>query len=130
MKLVSRNTDLGLLILRIAVGGVFLNHGLTKLTGMPGTISFFHDQGFSAFFAYLVACIETFGGLLMILGLWTSLFAGLFMIIMLVAIFKVKGGNLNKAELDLVMFLASVSIIFTGRGSYAIRGKKSNTPTM
>lgn len=40
MKFAGKNIDLGLLFLRILVGGVFINHGLMKLANMKGTIGF------------------------------------------------------------------------------------------
>lgn len=131
MKFASRNIDLGLLLLRIVVGGVFINHGLMKLTNMQGTIGFFDSLGFGPFLAYAVALIETIGGLFMILGLWTPVVAILFAVIMLVAIFKTKMGNFSKAELDLVMLLTSAAVFFAGNGKYAIKGKANNTtPTV
>jgi uncharacterized membrane protein YphA (DoxX/SURF4 family) len=121
MKLASRHIDLGLLLLRLLVGGVFINHGLMKLTNMGGTIGYFDSLGFGPFLAYAVAIIETVGGVLMVLGLWTPIVAILFVIIMLVAILKTKMGNFSKAELDLIMILGSAAVFFAGNGKYAVQ---------
>ncbi len=136
MKSVTKNLNLGLFLLRLAVGGVFLYHGIDKLTHMAGIIGWFGSQGLPAWTAWLVAIVETAGGAFMILGLCTSTVAILFVIIMLVAIFKVKLGmpaGIKGAELDLVMLISSLTILFTGSGRWAIccggkcEGKKGVT---
>lgn len=127
MKLAGKNIDLGLLFLRILVGGVFINHGLMKLTNMQGTIGFFDSLGFGPFLAYAVAIIETVGGLFMVLGLWTPIVSILFVLIMLVAILKTKMGNFSRAELDLVMIAGSLAVFFAGNGKYALKAKSDTT---
>ncbi len=76
------NVDLGLLVLRVAVGGVVLAHGLIKI-GWPismgmrgmaavrGTAGFFGNLGFwpPLFWALVAIGAEIGGSLLMILGL-------------------------------------------------------------
>jgi putative oxidoreductase len=59
-------------ILRIAVGAMFLAHGLLKLLvfTLPGTAGFFASVGFPGALAYLVTFAEIGGGLLLIAGLF------------------------------------------------------------
>jgi putative oxidoreductase len=84
------NVDLGLLVLRVAVGGVVLAHGLIKI-GWPismgargaaavrGVAGFFGNMGlWPAMFWALVAVVAEIGGsLLMILGLGGPIGPGL-----------------------------------------------------
>jgi putative oxidoreductase len=120
MKFTTTNTDLGALILRLIVGIVFVYHGYAKLTGMEGTIGFFASLGFAPILAYLVAWIETLGGVLMILGIGARVIAPLFVAIMLVATFVAKDGSFKKAELDIVLLCASLAIYWIGAGSYRV----------
>lgn len=121
----KRNIDAGLLLIRVGLGLVFLMHGWVKLSGIDGTIGFFGTLGLHPAFAYLVAITETLGGILLILGLWTHMAAKALAIIMLVAILlvKFKKGFLGGYEYELVLFLASLGILFAGPGSYSLEKK-------
>ena len=59
-------------ILRIAVGAMFLSHGLLKLLvfTLPGTAGFFASVGFPGALAYVVTFAEIGGGLLLIAGIF------------------------------------------------------------
>lgn len=122
-KLYRTNADAGLLLVRIAIGIVFLYHGIDKLTNLDGVIGFFGMLGLAPFVAYAVAIVETLGGLAMIVG-YGARVAGLFLAgVMVGAIFLVKaskgfaGGGY---ELDLVMLLISLSITVAGPGRYSL----------
>lgn len=130
MKSGIKNLNLGLFLLRLVVGGVFLYHGIDKLTHMQGTIGFFGSLGFAPWLAWLIAILETAGGALMILGFCTCFLSAMFIVILLVAIFKVKLGmpmGIRAAELDIVVLVSSLAIMFTGAGRWAIPcgGKKT-----
>lgn len=70
----ARNADLAAAILRIAMGILFLAHaGLKLFVFTPaGTASFFASLGLPGPLAYLVIVAELFGGLALILGLYTA----------------------------------------------------------
>ena len=55
-------------LLRVAVGAMFLSHGLLKLLvcTLPGTAGFFSSVGFPAALASLVTFAEIGGGLLLV----------------------------------------------------------------
>lgn len=122
MKIFS-NQGFGLLLLRLTVGGLFLYHGITKLQNMDGTIGFFGSIGLAPFWAWLVAIVETAGGALMVLGLWTTIVGLLFAVILVMALIKTKIGNVTSfsgAELDVLLLLASLSLAFAGAGSCSL----------
>jgi putative oxidoreductase len=58
------------LILRLALGAVFLAHGWFKVSvlGLPGTAAFFERFGFPGWSAYPVAALELLGGLALSVG--------------------------------------------------------------
>src|SRR5215813_8795537 len=88
----SRFTPYAAVLLRIAVGLVFLHHGIQKMhMGVGGVAGFFHSAGipFSTLFAYVVMAMETAGAVLLMLGVVPRIIALGFAIEMLVAIFVV-----------------------------------------
>ena len=115
------NTNLGLLVLRTVLGSVFLIHGIMKLSNMEMTVGFFASLGFSAFWAWLVALIETVGGVGVIIGFGTKIWSSLFAIIMLVVITMVKKGQGFQAnEMDIVTLGLALGVGLIGCGKWAV----------
>lgn len=135
--------DLGLLLLRVAVGAIALGHGLQKLFGLWNgpRLSGFEDMlvnapnpdiGFNADLAKPLAILgavsETVGGAMVILGLLTPVGASAILGTMLVAAtFKVTtaGGFAFFAtdggvEYELMLAVAAAVIILTGPGLYSL----------
>ena len=121
--------SLGLAVLRVVVGVVFVMHGAQKLFtfGIAGTVGTFAQMGapLPEITAPLVAVLEFAGGAALILGLLTPLIATLLALNMLVAtvlvhmsagFFASEGGY----ELTLTLLAASVALAFTGPGVYAL----------
>ena len=68
-------TDLGLLVIRVGLGAMFVAHGLPKLAGGPakwaklgGAMKALGIDAFPTAWGLAAACSETFGGLLLALG--------------------------------------------------------------
>jgi putative oxidoreductase len=63
----------GALVLRVALGAVYLAHALSKplLFTMPGTAAFFESNGSPGWAAYPVFAAELLGGVFLLLGLLT-----------------------------------------------------------
>ena len=118
-----KNQDLGLLLLRLGLAAVFFFHGLDKLNNIDGVIGFFSSLGLSAFFAYLVAIVETLGGLALFLGLWVEKTALALSVVMLIAIYLVKfsKGFFSGYEFDLLLLLSSLALSMMGSGSYTVK---------
>lgn len=123
-----RKDELGLTLLRLILGITFLIHGLDKFQGgIANTAAFFESLGMPGFAAYVVALVELLGGIAMILGLGTRVVAGLFAIIMAVAILKVKlaigflgNGQMAGYELDFILLVISVYLALKNRTSWAL----------
>ena len=124
--------DLGLLLLRLATGLVFVMHGYQKffVNTVAGTAQFFAGIGvpLPGVAAPLIAGVELIGGLLLILGLFPRIVGTLLAVNMLVAILlvHVKGGffNPNGVEFPLLLLAASAALALTGAGRYAL-GKRA-----
>ena len=70
--------DLAALVMRLALGVMFLAHGLLKVLvfGIAGTVGFFEGLGLPGVLAYLTILAEIGGGILLIAGVltrWVSL---------------------------------------------------------
>jgi putative oxidoreductase len=80
-KLMGTSNDVALTILRLVLGIVFFAHGSQKMLGwfggfgFHGTMGFFTHMGMPAPMAFLIICIEFFGGLGLIFGLLTRIAA-------------------------------------------------------
>ncbi len=132
-RLIERiaSTDAGLapLALRLPVGIIFIAHGAQKLFGwfggygLEGTGQWLGSIGLAPGYlmALLAGSAEFFGGLALVLGLLVRPAAAALAFAMLVAIFSVhidKGLFManNGYEFALVMFAASLSLLFSGAG--------------
>lgn len=120
---------LGLAVLRVVVGVVFLVHGYQKLfqMGIPGVTGFFTQIGapLPQLTAPLVSVLEFGGGLALILGLLTPVVAALLAADMLGAMLLVhlpNGFNAADGGYEFVLTLlgASLALALTGPGAYAL----------
>lgn len=117
------NPALGLFLLRLVVGLVFISHGVAKFQNMEGTITFFASLGMPAFLAYFVATVETLGGLALILGLFSRLAGILLAIVMVVAVYSVTwpSGGWTGSELELTLLASNLALALIGPGAWAIK---------
>ncbi|WP_226654660.1 DoxX family protein [Pseudalkalibacillus hwajinpoensis] len=117
------STNAAFLVLRLALGLIFIVHGFDKFAGgIENTAHFFESIGISGGLAYVVATIELIGGILMILGLGTRIVAALFIIVMLGAVFTVKSGTgfIGGYELDLALLGMSLALLISGGGAISV----------
>ena len=125
--------EIGLLILRIVVGGLFIGHGTQKLFGWfggpgpEGTGQFFGSLGYprGKQMAQLAGSAEAIGGLLLFLGLATPLAAAAIIGVMVNAALgvHVSNGVWNEQggyELPLVFGAAALTLAFTGPGAASL----------
>lgn len=109
--------------LRLAVGGVFLHHGLMKLQlGLPGLAAYLHSVGvpFANIFAVILIALETAGGALMILGILTRIWGICFVVEMVVAILRVKLPGHQGLELEALLLAGAASLVALGDGPVAL----------
>jgi putative oxidoreductase len=125
----DRMAPYGALLLRLGLGAVFLAHALAKplLFTMPGTVTFFEQNGFPGWSAYPVFAAELAGGLLLVLGIWTRLVATALVPVtagaMLVHLPKgwlfINPGGGWEYPAFLIGALAAQALL--GKGAYALR---------
>ena len=120
--------DRGLLLLRLALGSVFVMHGWQKLALLgPGAITgFLASSGvpFPGLNAVILISVELLGGVALMTGAFTRIAASLIAFAMLVATVLVHLPNgyfmPNGIEFTLTLMLASVAMTMTGAGAYSI----------
>ena len=124
----SRWQGWGITILRFVVGIVFLAHGGQKLFvwGFGNVAGFMGKIGIPApmLAAVVVTMVEFFGGLALVLGLFTRWAAALLALDMLVAIITVHltGGFFLPAgaEFALTLFAANAALVLLGSGEGSV----------
>ncbi|MCM0666835.1 MULTISPECIES: DoxX family protein [Flavobacterium] len=121
--MISKNTDLGLLLLRISTGGLMLFHGVSKL--IHG-ISFLVDN--MGAFGYAVYIGEVLAPIAILLGFRTRIAAVLLAITCVVAvatahaqdIFTISDHGGYALELLMLYLFGALALFFTGAGKFAL----------
>lgn len=125
------NPELGLVILRVVLGIIFIAHGIPKLTGgIEGTAGYFGSLGIPAavIAAWLIALLESLGGLMLLLGFFVTPTSLLLTVHMLTGIvlahasngFYVIGEGQGGIEFNLILIASLLALIFCGPGLAAI----------
>ena len=116
-------------IMRLAVGGVFLNHGIAKYqNGVAATAGFLSGLGipFATIFAVILITIETVGAACVLLGILTRFWAIAMAVVMTVAIFAARLPAGRSFELEGLLLAGAVTLVALGDGplSLAVRFKR------
>jgi putative oxidoreductase len=115
---------LGLLLLRLVLGIIFIWHGYPKLTHPNARHGVFVQHGLPGYFVTIAGVLEVFGGGVLILGFLTRIAALLLAIEMGVAIWKVHsaGGYLavHNYEFPLVLAVACFALATVGAGRASV----------
>src|SRR2546423_12236193 len=123
-----RALSLGLAALRVTAGTVFIAHGFMKLIscGFAGVSGMFGQMGvpLPGVMGPIIAVLEFFGGIALVLVLVTRLFAlGLaFDMMGAILLVKLKGGFFIPAgyEFELMLLGSSLTLALTGAGQFSI----------
>lgn len=120
MKFLKFFEPLALLVLRLALALIFVYHGYPKLTHPTDLMrEFFTSHGFPSYFVGLAGIIESFGALLLTIGLFTRPAALVLAGEMAVAIAKVHSvhGILSVRDYEFPMALAAACIALATIGA-------------
>ncbi len=108
--------------LRSAIGVIFIVHGISKFN--PGFAEFLPMIGLPVEMQIPIALAELVPGILLVVGVFSRLSASLLSIIMLGAIFHVKGAQSltgdGGVELDLILLASSLVIMIAGPGRISL----------
>ncbi|MCE6999655.1 DoxX family protein [Saccharothrix sp. S26] len=123
--------DIGLLVLRLALGGAFVVHGLQKVFGLfggpgiDGFAQYLQSAGFreARILAWVTGVTELGGGALLVLGLFTPLAAaGVLGVMANVIALKYRGGFFapEGVELEVAYAAMAFAALFAGPGRAAL----------
>jgi putative oxidoreductase len=125
--------DLGLLIIRLVIGVLFIGHGAQKLFGwfggygLKGTGGWFESIGIKpgVIMALFAGLAELVGGILFALGFLTPLAGIMIAGTMVMAIVKVHAPNglwatSNGYEFNLTLLAVAIGVALIGPGQYAL----------
>ncbi|UPM56340.1 DoxX family protein [Gottfriedia acidiceleris] len=125
--------NMGLLIIRLVIGLLFVGHGAQKLFGwfgghgLKGTGGWFESIGMKpgVTIALFAGLAELIGGILFTLGLLTPLAGIMIAGTMVMAIIKVHAPNglwatANGYEYNLTLLSVAIGIALIGPGKYAL----------
>ena len=120
----SNRASLALLVLRIGIGLLMLNHGMPKMAMLfaDDPVKFASVFGMSAELSLGMAVLaEVFCSVLLIIGLGTRIAIIPLIITMLVAVVYIHGNSpFAKQELGILYLLAYVVLMITGSGKYSL----------
>lgn len=124
----NKNTDLGLLILRVSAGVMMLLHGIAKFKGLGGIEGMLEAKNLPTFIAYGVYVGEVLAPIMMIVGFRTRIAAVIFAGNLVVAYWLAHSGQMFQLndhgawaiELIGLYFFAAVTLFFTGGGRLGV----------
>jgi putative oxidoreductase len=126
MRNLEKLKPLALLLLRLALGTVFISHGYPKLfTHTREIMQVFEHMGFAGYFVYIAGAVEFFGGAVLILGLFTRVAALLLTSEMAMALWRVHLPQgpitmVKNYEFPLVLAAAAFTLATVGAGLISI----------
>ena len=117
----------GPLIMRLIVGYVFMLSGWGKLNNLPQMIQNFTEWGIPLpkILTPFVSGVEFFGGIMLLLGLFTRIPAGMLAVVMLVAIRSAKWESVDSLETllgfeEATYFAAFIWLAISGPGAASL----------
>jgi putative oxidoreductase len=124
----TRQINIGLTVLRVIVGTIFIAHGAQKVfvLGFDGVAGGFAQMGIpmAGLLGPFIGLLEFFGGMALIAGLLTRLVAAGLASTMVVAMLVVhlKAGFFapNGVEFPLSLFGSTIVLLLTGAGAWSV----------
>jgi putative oxidoreductase len=117
--------DLAALVLRVALGGLFIYHGYPKMKDIgKGTGQWVKSIGLPAAVGPLAAIAEFFGGIAVLTGTLTTVVAALFVLwtagLVWVSRVRIKKKFAGGYELDILLLAVSLILFLLGGGVYSV----------
>ena len=118
----TRFSPYAAVVLRLAVGSVFLHHGWWKLHNFAMVTDMVHGIGFpfATVFAAIVTTVETLGAVCVMLGVLTRVWALLMALEMVVAILTVLLPHGQAPEVQVLLLAGALALLTLGDGPLSI----------
>lgn len=133
----ERNMVLGIALLRISLGVMFLAHSVLLkyfMYTLTGTAGYFESIGLPGFLAYVVFWMEAIGGAMLVLGIGTRWAAAALIPVLIGALWAHAGNgwvfsNANGGwEYPLYLIVLSGAQILLGDGAFALASRFRDKP--
>ncbi len=125
LEYLAQTPNLGLLILRAAIGVIFVVHGWGKLSDLKASTKAFKKMKIqpAGFWALTIGVIELFGGWGIALGLYPEFSAIILVIVMLSALVAVKFKEdfVGGWEFNFLLLAGLLAIALAGPGNLVMR---------
>jgi putative oxidoreductase len=136
MMIQQQTAPYAALVLRVALGVMFIAHALLKVIvfTVPGTVQFFQSVGLPGILAYVTIAIELVAGVLLLAGFFTRWVALATVPVLLGAawvhvpngwVFSAQGGGW---EYPVFLAVAAVVQFLLGDGAYALTVRQAPLP--
>ena len=112
--------------LRLALGTVLMANGWLKINAPLGITAEFDTVAWGwpnpVFWAWVVALVETFGGLLIIVGLFTRTAATLIALVMILTIWTMRIGEgfVGGFEFHFALLMIAIALTVGGPGHFSV----------
>jgi putative oxidoreductase len=122
------NVNLGLLIIRVGLGFIFMVHGYPKLVGgisswqwLGSQMGFLGIHFLPIMWGLIAACVEFFGGALLALGFGTRFISLLLAFQMFIALLYHlnKGDSFAVYSHPIALLVVFVGLVITGAGRFS-----------
>ncbi|USW93421.1 DoxX family protein [Pseudomonas proteolytica] len=128
----SRTAPYAALVMRLALGIMFIAHGVTKVLvfNPAGTAGFFESIGFPGFLAYPVMAFEVVGGLMLVLGVYARWVAAIAVVQLFVAstVHFSNGWSFTNAnggwEYPIYLSVTALVVALLGDGPLALKAAR------
>lgn len=126
---VPSSTQLGIAVLRVSLGVMWIAHALLKLLvfSLPGTAQYFVSIGFPGFLAYPVFAVELLGGIALLLGVYARQIAlALVPVLAVAAWVHAPNGWVHTSpgggwEFPVFLIASSIALWLLGDGAAALK---------
>ncbi len=120
MKKITISADFALLLARLIIGGIFIYAGWLKVADMQMTLGMFSSMNIPTFLTYIVSYGELIGGILLILGLWTTLTTFFLSVVMFVALYLSRSMGIQLLMTPMAVLAGLLAIWGAGAGKYKV----------
>lgn len=115
------NADMGMFLLRLVVGGIFIYHGWIKFESMAGISIFFDSLHIPSSVIPLIGTLDIVFGIALVVGMWTCLSVTVLASIVVLALIMLKcsRGNFD-IEYELLVLASLFAIKHVGPGTWSL----------
>ena len=120
------SVDIALLVIRLIIGTFFIRHGVHKFLGPHEMAEWLNKHGYkpAMFWVWILIITEFFGGVALVLGIGTKLFAMMMSVVMVQGIYHRKYVKelkfIDGWEVNYVTLASTITLVLLGAGEISL----------